>query len=64
VAAATRADGAEAANSFPPVNAGNTDTGPIDTGALDSSPNVSSHSRVDTVGAVVIDHCGRVAAGV
>eukprot|EP01043_Picozoa_sp_COSAG02_P020056 COSAG02_NODE_981_length_15488_cov_27.585093_3_plen_257_part_00 len=63
VAAATCVDGAEAANSSSPVDTSDNDTDAIDTGVLHRSPNVSGYNRVDTVGAVVIDHCGRVAAG-
>ena len=63
VAAAKRVDMADAANSSLPPRAGNNGTGAIHTGGVNSFSNASSQSRVDTVGAVVIDHYGRVAAG-
>ena len=63
VKAATCVDGAEAANSSLPLRSSNKDTGAIHTGGAGSSTNISSQSRVDTVGVVVIDPNGRVAAG-
>ena len=60
-AASTRVDGVRAASSPSPSLPGN-GTYAGDTG-MDSSVDATGHIRSDTVGAVVIDPSGRVAAG-
>lgn len=63
VAACTRVDEARNFVASLAVPADGEATSPTGTGSVDDACNGAGHSRSDTVGAVVIDSYGRVAAG-